>query len=54
MYMIHERQNDDSSSDDEWASCNIFILQILFCKFIFLQVLFFQLLFYVILIFFKL
>ena len=20
MYMIHERQNDDSSSDDEWAS----------------------------------
>ena len=22
MYMIDERQNDDSSSDDEWASCH--------------------------------
>ena len=29
MYMIDERQNDDSSLDDEWASChnvNYFIL----------------------------
>ena len=29
MYMSHERQNDDSSSDDVWASChdvNQFIL----------------------------
>ena len=22
MYMIHEGQNDDWSSDDEWASCH--------------------------------
>ena len=22
MYMIYERQNDDSYSDDEWASCH--------------------------------